>query len=647
MSEFWSEKDYLYWMALDNCTSDLLVEATQSNLPQQKCNLAVEYLAFNDAARDWNATLSNEESKLFDIHTEFSESILRACQRDALCDDSEELVLSEESHQCEGIIAPMRRLPPEVLGEIFSYLTPVLANDHRFDLVKHNYRHPGGRGMRAEIPWYLGQICSYWRTVALSIRSLWSVFDLRPPSHKYHDCRIYCTKYTSSRRPIVYKSEQEEREESWTKVYDAASIESQFLHEPIRPASCEDEAVEGGEEKSRSKGDDAPCIEPQIFENYIPIASCIGPSLDSVEECLQRSGEVPISTRVVYCDSPHTSPFCNALLRRSHRLRHLRLVDIPEDILDRFFESCSRYTQLRSLALIFTSVISPLPTFYCPSSLVNLHLTSVYLTTATHNSIPWAQILKYCEHDCVWDADDDRWASYRQLSNAIELCVQIAKTAQKPQSPVPFPKLRHARLSFQGEHQKEILHSFETPVIESLSYDHSDCFYPEVRLRHSLPHLKTLRVRLKKCSIRCRLNIGYMIDMCPELTEIFIHATEACTDDLVRSLFLAEASPLRLKLEVVRLGLTFRIYDYNEILETVQSSLLSDSKIVSRMREFILYDSGSTSYRTYDSDLEGLQRMREASLSLRIQGLNFFVQSMEQGDADFVEGHWSTCTEPY
>ncbi|KAJ7811593.1 hypothetical protein B0H14DRAFT_2182004, partial [Mycena olivaceomarginata] len=67
---------------------------------------------------------------------------------------NEEGTLRDEIHDCEGVISPIRRLPPEIIVEIFLYLTP------------RGYDEPH---LASEIPWHLGHICSYWRTVALSI----------------------------------------------------------------------------------------------------------------------------------------------------------------------------------------------------------------------------------------------------------------------------------------------------------------------------------------------------------------------------------------------------------------------------------------------------------------------------------------------
>ncbi|KAJ7633553.1 hypothetical protein DFH06DRAFT_1437464, partial [Mycena polygramma] len=55
--------------------------------------------------------------------------------------------------QCEGVISPLRRMPPEVLAEIFWWTLPkVPANTRRF--------------RTADCPWLLTHISHRWRAIA-------------------------------------------------------------------------------------------------------------------------------------------------------------------------------------------------------------------------------------------------------------------------------------------------------------------------------------------------------------------------------------------------------------------------------------------------------------------------------------------------
>ncbi|KAJ7780105.1 hypothetical protein DFH07DRAFT_1055785 [Mycena maculata] len=63
-----------------------------------------------------------------------------------------------------GIISPLRRMPPEVLGEIFSWTS--LSVTEALDY--------GGFSIKKG-PWLVTHVSSHWRTIALSTPSLWSL----------------------------------------------------------------------------------------------------------------------------------------------------------------------------------------------------------------------------------------------------------------------------------------------------------------------------------------------------------------------------------------------------------------------------------------------------------------------------------------
>ncbi|KAJ7483434.1 hypothetical protein FB451DRAFT_106429 [Mycena latifolia] len=67
-----------------------------------------------------------------------------------------------------AVLSPLRRMPAEVLCEIFSFTlpSPSEAEDWgRFDVKKS--------------PWILGHICSHWRVIALASPSLWSLVVIK------------------------------------------------------------------------------------------------------------------------------------------------------------------------------------------------------------------------------------------------------------------------------------------------------------------------------------------------------------------------------------------------------------------------------------------------------------------------------------
>ncbi|KAJ7483486.1 hypothetical protein FB451DRAFT_107135 [Mycena latifolia] len=78
-------------------------------------------------------------------------------------------LLSRYRAQNTAILSPLRRMPPEVLGEIFSWTLPSIDEGSRkFHIMSRS-------------PWVLTYVSSRWRAVALSTPSLWSqiVIDYR------------------------------------------------------------------------------------------------------------------------------------------------------------------------------------------------------------------------------------------------------------------------------------------------------------------------------------------------------------------------------------------------------------------------------------------------------------------------------------
>ncbi|KAJ7623552.1 hypothetical protein FB45DRAFT_837856 [Roridomyces roridus] len=76
--------------------------------------------------------------------------------------ETERAKLAEYHTQHAGIVSPLRRVPPEILAEIFSWTLPTI------DQAK------GDVSDLRRCPWVLTRISSLWRRTAISIPSLWS-----------------------------------------------------------------------------------------------------------------------------------------------------------------------------------------------------------------------------------------------------------------------------------------------------------------------------------------------------------------------------------------------------------------------------------------------------------------------------------------
>ncbi|EAU87160.2 hypothetical protein CC1G_05849 [Coprinopsis cinerea okayama7 len=78
------------------------------------------------------------------------------------------LTLQEDIAQHEASLSPLRRLPPEILSEIFLYAQgDATVSWPRVDTTG-----------ASDIPWKFGRVCSYWRTVFMSLPKLWSRINI-------------------------------------------------------------------------------------------------------------------------------------------------------------------------------------------------------------------------------------------------------------------------------------------------------------------------------------------------------------------------------------------------------------------------------------------------------------------------------------
>ncbi|KAJ7649066.1 hypothetical protein DFH06DRAFT_996807, partial [Mycena polygramma] len=79
-----------------------------------------------------------------------------------------ELLQSVEAHKV--VLSPIRRVPPEILGEIFSFIVHATFYFNDINRVKLlASRHA---------PWLLARVCRHWSAVALATPSLWSMVSL-------------------------------------------------------------------------------------------------------------------------------------------------------------------------------------------------------------------------------------------------------------------------------------------------------------------------------------------------------------------------------------------------------------------------------------------------------------------------------------
>ncbi|KAJ7157433.1 hypothetical protein C8R46DRAFT_1294093 [Mycena filopes] len=87
----------------------------------------------------------------------------------SLVRERDEAVKSVRDHRI--VLSPLRRVPPEVLCEIFCLSIDGSGEEEKEEGVISLPKPPS--------PWYLGHICRFWRHTALSYPPLWTHLDIR------------------------------------------------------------------------------------------------------------------------------------------------------------------------------------------------------------------------------------------------------------------------------------------------------------------------------------------------------------------------------------------------------------------------------------------------------------------------------------
>ncbi|KAJ7658588.1 hypothetical protein B0H17DRAFT_955124, partial [Mycena rosella] len=103
------------------------------------------------------AVMSPTDARLADVEKE----ILGLRRRLQQLED-ERASLSKYRAQNNAVFSPLRRMPPEILAEIFSWMLP--SSREGLDRRKFDTNNS---------PWVLTHISSRWRAVALSTSALW------------------------------------------------------------------------------------------------------------------------------------------------------------------------------------------------------------------------------------------------------------------------------------------------------------------------------------------------------------------------------------------------------------------------------------------------------------------------------------------
>ncbi|KAJ6526629.1 hypothetical protein DFH09DRAFT_1285884 [Mycena vulgaris] len=453
--------------------------------------------------------------------------------------------LTSEMNQLTRILSPIRRLPLEIIGEIFLYFSPSSHVDWQNTRKRH----------RVILPWELGQICRLWRTVALSLGQLWSVLDIsfgrRTPSKCW--------------APRLVEDNEEE---------------GLMLPRLIEPVNHDYEPEYGYGHW--------PYLRFNEFEEGLEIEA----RLDFIAGCLQRSGNRPLS--ICLCPTDFAVfALLDRLLKHSARWGEIVLIDPSLLLLDRISHFEGNFQQLQKI--VFVRSFEHNFRYQCVPNLTDLSLVDVTLPPGCSSHIPWSQLTRYREINCWWDESEptDRLASYRQLENLIILRLDVLHQWLLPETMVSgvslsFPKLRVASFRFHCITNIDVLQSFDMPVLEVVSVDG---FGTSLSISGPLPCLKILRARipLRECEDAAE----HILEMCPALTELALDGPDLISNHLISRLTSnSDEPPICPKLQTIRFS--NRAFLHNEckwttFLEMLRARFKPTMETISPLRAFEFY----------------------------------------------------------
>ncbi|KAF9034467.1 hypothetical protein BDZ89DRAFT_1158017 [Hymenopellis radicata] len=115
-----------------------------------------------------SSNITNLKSQLLDL-----DNLAMSSPATTIDDDSRDTIQRHlEMHK--SALAPIGRLPPDVLLEIFWFCMPDPNEDA-------THTSCDARGLR----WVLSHVCSFWRHIVLTCPSLWSTVVIQPPFGKH------------------------------------------------------------------------------------------------------------------------------------------------------------------------------------------------------------------------------------------------------------------------------------------------------------------------------------------------------------------------------------------------------------------------------------------------------------------------------
>ncbi|KAK7031747.1 F-box domain-containing protein [Favolaschia claudopus] len=136
-------------------------------LPRESTRLHVVASSAPADLAAYETHISNLESALANptgVENDLSDTLTRI--------RTEHSMLSEYFHVCSSALSPIRRLPPEILVQIFDFYVPVDKGFNSEDYAAEIHRLTNRDLMQ------LGHVCAYWRVLVLETPAFWRALDL-------------------------------------------------------------------------------------------------------------------------------------------------------------------------------------------------------------------------------------------------------------------------------------------------------------------------------------------------------------------------------------------------------------------------------------------------------------------------------------
>ncbi|KAF7320965.1 hypothetical protein HMN09_00183300 [Mycena chlorophos] len=326
-----------------------------------------------------------------------------------------------ELEQLKSVLSPIRRVPLDLIGEIFLLLRPSL----------------GPRGEGTPIPWALAIVCRSWRETALGISRLWSVLDM-----------------ADFLRPAVIQ-----RGPRGAVIHHRRKVHDEGDDNVFTPQITAEQSAE----------------EDEGFQ--------LEDVADRLQTCLARSRNHGLA--ICVHNNPARPPafalLFEALIKEAFRWESLMLLSPPFELCQRLMAIKHQFGRLRRLAYDWGNTFRTTWDYnmFGPErapNLVEFEVQYLRTTPTGFHRLPvsWSNLKRLRETHCDI-ALQERVAVYRQLTNLLFLHLELSSHLSLDDTALSFPNLRvgwfHFMTGFPDPSwhpSTTLLARFDMPMLEEL-----------------------------------------------------------------------------------------------------------------------------------------------------------------------------------